>query len=61
MTNGDERITQEKSIKDIIKIRLHMWGLKDNYGRKDLDNRCPMCQKRILQNMSRNVTKETRD
>ena len=31
-------------IKDIIWIRLHMWELKANYGRKGLDNRCPMCQ-----------------
>ena len=32
------------TIKDIIKIRLHMWELKANYERKGLDNRCPMCQ-----------------
>ena len=31
-------------IKDIIKIRLHMWELKANYGRKGLINRCPICQ-----------------
>ena len=43
--------------KDIIQIKLHMWELKANYRRKTLDNRFPMYnQKRILQNMSWNVT-----
>ena len=32
------------TIKDIIKIRLHMCEVKANYGRKDLDSRCPMRQ-----------------
>ena len=32
------------TIKDIIKIRLHMLELKANYERKGLGNRCPMCQ-----------------
>ena len=32
------------TIKDIIKIRLHMWELEANYGQKGLDNRCPVCQ-----------------
>ena len=32
------------TIKDIMKIRLHMWEVKANHGRKDLDSRCPMCQ-----------------
>ena len=36
--------TNSGTIKDITKIRLHMWELKANYGRKRLDNRCPMCQ-----------------
>ena len=43
-------------MKDVIKIRLHMWELKANNGKKGLDNRCPMCQleeNRILQNMQR--------
>ena len=35
------------TIKDIIKIRLHMWKLKANYGKKGLDNRCPMCQSEV--------------
>ena len=30
------------TIKDIIKIRLHMWELNPNCGKKGLDNRCPM-------------------
>ena len=50
------------AIKDIIKIRLNMWELKANYRRKDLDNRCLMCQSEgDTQNMSWNVTKETRN
>ena len=62
------------AIKDKIKIRLHMWGLKDSYWRKGLANRCPMCQhslpkvflvgqglnqRRTLHNKSWNITKET--
>ena len=35
------------TIKDIIKIRLHMWKLKPSYGKKSLDNRCPMCQSEV--------------
>ena len=27
-----------------MKTRLHMWELKANYGRQNLDNRCLMCQ-----------------
>ena len=27
-----------------MKMRLHMWELKANYGRQNLDNRCLMCQ-----------------
>ena len=30
--------------KDAIKIKLHLYQLKANYGRKSLGNRCPMCQ-----------------
>ena len=33
-------VSNSGAIKVIIKIRLHMWHLKANYGRKDLDNRC---------------------
>ena len=32
------------TIKDMIKIRLHIGELKANYGRKGLGNRCPMHQ-----------------
>ena len=32
------------TIKDISKIRLHMWELKANNAKKGLDNRCPACQ-----------------
>ena len=35
------------TIKDIIKIRLHMWELKANYEKKGLDNRYPMCQSEV--------------
>ena len=52
-----EHIKESNSgtIKDIIKIRLHMWELKANYGRKGLGNRSPMFhQKRIPRNMSWN-------
>ena len=31
-------------IRSQIKIRLHMWELKANYGRNGLDIRCPMSQ-----------------
>ena len=31
------------TIKDVIRIRLHMWKLKANYGGKGLDNRCLIC------------------
>ena len=44
------------TIKDLIKIRLHMWDLKADYGRKALDNRFPMCQsEEVPQNISSNV------
>ena len=41
-----EYIKESRSgtIKDKIEIRLHMWEVKANYGRKDLDSRCPMYQ-----------------
>ena len=29
-------------VKDIIKIRLHMWELKKNYPREEEDTRCPI-------------------
>ena len=29
-------------VKDIIKIRLHMWELKKNYPREEEDTKCPI-------------------
>ena len=44
------------TIKDLIQIRLNMWDLKADYGRKVLDNRFPMCHsEEVLQNISLNV------
>ena len=41
------------TIKDVIKIRLHVWKFKANYGRKGLEEKCPICQpERILQRKS---------
>ena len=33
-----------ETIIDVVKIRLHIWDLEVNYGRKSLDIRCKMCQ-----------------
>ena len=30
-------------VKDIIKIRLHIWELKKNYPREEEDTKCPIC------------------
>ena len=30
-------------VKDNIKIRLHMWELKKNYPRGEVDMKCPIC------------------
>ena len=32
-------------IKDILKIRLHMWDVKKNYRKNDTDTICPICRK----------------
>ena len=32
-------------LKDIIKIRLHMWNVKKNYPKKDRHTICPICGK----------------
>ena len=32
-------------IKYILKIRLHMWGVKKNYPKNDTDTICPICRK----------------
>ena len=33
-------------VKDIIKIRLHMWELKKNYPREEEDIKCPVCNEK---------------
>ena len=33
------------TIKDVIKIRLHMWQLKCNYKRNNTDTKCSLCKK----------------
>ena len=33
------------TIKDVIKIRLHMWQLKCNYKRNNADTKCSLCKK----------------
>ena len=36
-------IFESDVVKDIIKIRLHMWELKKNYPREEEDMKCPIC------------------
>ena len=33
-------------VKDIIKIRLHMWELKKKYPQKEEDMKCPICNQK---------------
>ena len=33
-------------VKDIVKIRLHMWKLKKNYPREGEDMKCPICNRK---------------
>ena len=33
------------TIKDLIKIRLHMWQVNCNYERDNTDTKCPLCKK----------------
>ena len=33
------------TIKDMIKIRLHMWQVNCNYIRDNTDTKCPLCKK----------------
>ena len=33
-------------VKDIIKIRLHMWELKKNYPREEEGKKCPICNQK---------------
>ena len=32
-------------IKDILKIRLHMWEVRKKYQKNDTDTICPICRK----------------
>ena len=34
-----------ETIKDVIKIRLHMWQVSYNYKRDNTDTKCPLCKK----------------
>ena len=34
-----------ETVKNIIKIRLHMWDLKKNYGKVEEQPLCPLCEK----------------
>ena len=34
-----------ETIKDVIKIRLHMWQVSCNYKRDNTDTKCPLCKK----------------
>ena len=33
-------------VKDIVKLRLHMWELKKNYPREEEDMKCPICSQK---------------
>ena len=33
-------------VKDIIKIRQHMWELRKNYPREEKDIKCPICNEK---------------
>ena len=35
---------KEDTVKDIIKIRLHMWDLKKNYKKEEEQSLCPLCE-----------------
>ena len=35
---------ESNTIKDVIKIRIHMWNTKCNYKRNELDTTCPLCK-----------------
>ena len=42
---------ESDTIKDVIKIRLHMWNTKCNYKRNESDTTCPFAeQKKTPQN-----------
>ena len=33
------------TVKDVIKIKLHMWQVNCNYKKYNTDTKCPLCQK----------------
>ena len=35
---------ESSTIKDVIKIRLHMWNTKCNYKRNESHTTCPLCK-----------------
>ena len=44
---GEKEIQEcdSDTIKDVIKIRLHMWQVNCNYKRDNTDTKCPLYQK----------------
>ena len=46
-------------VKDIIKIRLHMWDLKKNYKKEEEQPLCPLCE--IEEDTTENVLRCGRD
>ena len=54
-------------VKDIIKIRLHIWKLKKNYPREEEDTKCPICNQkedtteRVLQCQTAETVYKIRD
>ena len=48
MTNGKwnniSKSVKSNTIKDVIKIRLHIWNTKWNYKRNELDTTYPLCK-----------------
>ena len=38
-------------VKEIVKIRLHMWELKKNYPREEEDSKCNAIKRKTQQNM----------
>ena len=46
-------------VKDIIKIRLHMWDLKKNYKKEEEQPLCPLCE--IEEDTTEHVLRYGRD
>ena len=44
---GEKKIQEcdSDTIKDVIKIRMHMWQVNYNYKRDNTDTKCPLCKK----------------